>query len=70
MLTSIWNSVEVDAWSRDFKYLEYIDLHQKTLQKGAPLSYKAYNALRLVLHASMLETWELDRAEHAADNRG
>lgn len=41
---SIWSSVEVDAWSRDFDYTNYLNLHKQLGVKGSALHIDAYDA--------------------------
>lgn len=42
---SIWGTVEVDAWSRDFNYDNYINLHKQYNCAGNPMTFDGYARL-------------------------
>lgn len=45
----MWNTVEVDAWSRNFSYDDYINLHKLSGYVGKALCEEAYKMLRKAL---------------------
>lgn len=42
MNNSIWSTVECYAWSRNFDYEEYLDMHSKSGTTGEPASAGMY----------------------------
>lgn len=69
MITSIWNTIECDAWSRDYRFSEYIAFHKKTGSPAAPLSSKAYVSLCTMFYDLMEEEFELQKAERETHHR-
>jgi hypothetical protein len=55
---SIFSSIEVDAWSRQFDYHNYTLMHGRMLCKARPLSKDAYRELGQVLHKEMEKYFE------------
>lgn len=45
-LTSIWNTAECSAWSRDFDYDNYLMLHATWPTKSRPVDVSTYAMLR------------------------
>lgn len=41
----MWNTVEVGAWSRNFSYDDYINLHKLSGYAGTALCEEAYKIL-------------------------
>lgn len=50
---SIYQSTEMDAWSRGFDYKNYRAMHQGMAEGGAPISREGYEALCKLLDAEM-----------------
>lgn len=44
-MSSIWNSIEVDCWSRSFSYDDYVDYHKERGNPGVVISEEMYYAL-------------------------
>jgi hypothetical protein len=40
--SNFWRTVEVDAWSRNFDYEEYLEIHHKACVTGQPLTCDGY----------------------------
>jgi hypothetical protein len=52
-MKSIWNSIEVDCWSRSLDYNNYLRIHTDYNIHGEPLSEKTYKALYKILEEEM-----------------
>lgn len=52
-MNSIWSSVEADAWSRNFGYVDYLHIHNELKIKGEPLDQDGYDALCNLLDNQM-----------------
>lgn len=53
-MSSIWNTVEAEAWACGFQYEDYINLHKR---KGSnPLKEGAYNLVCQAFDKDMEET--------------
>jgi hypothetical protein len=50
---SVWGCVEMDAASRDFDHANYLNFHERSGCKGAPLSAAGYALVRMVLNDSI-----------------
>lgn len=51
----LYMTAEVDAWSRDFDYEDYIDLKTKRGDISQPLSRRAYGTLRALMNQEMVD---------------
>jgi hypothetical protein len=53
MSTSIFSTVECDAWARDFDYQNYLERHEFSGCRGATLGKDAYDAFCQVMDAQL-----------------
>lgn len=44
-MVGLWGTVEADAWSRNFNYDEYLNLHQLAGVTQEPISFDGYQSL-------------------------
>lgn len=58
MTANFWSTVEVDSWSRDFGYEEYLNFHALSGTTGKVLSHDAYDALSDILHIEMEDSFK------------
>ena len=64
---SIYSSVELDAWSRNFDYAGYVDLHNKCKVTGAKLSAEGWKAFCDLMFLEMM-VYFADKHENEASN--
>lgn len=53
MSTSIWGSIECDAWSRDFDYANYLNIHSLSSIQSNPVSREMYVFLKRAFETEM-----------------
>ena len=52
-MTTLWDSVEANAWSRDFDYQNYILLYKKVFPSGTPFKEVFYKSFCQLLESNM-----------------
>jgi len=52
-MTTLWDSVEANAWARGFAYGDYVILYKKVFPTGTPFKLEFYNAFCQLLESHM-----------------
>lgn len=52
-MTSMWSTVEANAWSRDFDYDNYVILYRKEFPQGTPFKEETYKKFCAVFYSVM-----------------